>query len=76
MPLRCFTQKLRLTHAAPPPCPRTYIHCAKKEGPDSFAQFATRFRDDPAWRFHSMDASHSPNVTAPEALAALLLGLA
>jgi len=74
-PARCFGQALRLTHAVPP-FPRTYIHCTRKEGPDVFAQFAMRFRDDPAWRFHAMDASHSPNITAPEALATLLLGLA
>jgi pimeloyl-ACP methyl ester carboxylesterase len=74
-PLRCFTQKLRLANPAPA-CPRSYIHCTRKLGYDAFAQFADRFRDDPAWRFHAMDASHSPNVTAPEALAALLLSFA
>lgn len=41
-----------------------------------FAQFAARFRDAPGWRFHAMDASHSPNITAPEALAALLHSIA
>ena len=46
-----------------------------KTGPDVFRQFADRFRNDPAWRFQAMDASHSPNVTAPDALAALLLAL-
>ena len=40
-----------------------------------FRQFADRFRGDPAWRFHAMDASHSPNVSAPDALAAILLAL-
>ncbi|TDH61681.1 alpha/beta hydrolase [Dankookia rubra] len=73
-PARCFSQKLRVAHAAPA-VPRSYIHCTRKQGPDVFAQFADRFRADPAWRFHAMDASHSPNITAPEALAALLLGL-
>ena len=75
-PLRTFTQKLRLTHPGTPAYPRSYIYCAKKASGDPFAQFAARFRADPAWRFHQMDASHSPNVTAPEALATLLLGLA
>jgi pimeloyl-ACP methyl ester carboxylesterase len=74
-PARCFSQKLRLSSNAPS-FPRSYIHCTKKEGPDAFRQFADRFRSDPAWRFHAMDASHSPNITAPEALAALLLALA
>jgi pimeloyl-ACP methyl ester carboxylesterase len=73
-PTRCFSQKLALTGAGQG-VPRTYIHCTRKEGHDVFRQFADRFRDDPAWRFRAMDASHSPNVTAPEALATLLLGL-
>jgi pimeloyl-ACP methyl ester carboxylesterase len=74
-PARCFGQKLRLTHREPP-VPRAYIHCTRREGPDVFRQFADRFRADPAWRFHTLDASHSPNITAPEALATLLLDLA
>jgi hypothetical protein len=73
-PVRCFSQKLRVANAEPP-FPRSYIHCTRKQGPDVFARFADRFRTDPDWRFRSMDASHSPNVTAPEALAALLLEL-
>jgi pimeloyl-ACP methyl ester carboxylesterase len=74
-PARCFGEALRLSGVTQP-FPRTYIHCTRKDGPDVFRQFADRFRDDPAWRFLEMDASHSPNVTAPKALAAILLGLA
>ena len=74
-PVRCFTQPIRLTGTAGG-FPRSYIHCTKKVEHDNFRQFADRFRDDPAWGFHAMDASHSPNVTAPEALAALLLSFA
>lgn len=72
-PTRCFSQSLH--HAGGTPrFPRTYIHCTRKDGrPDVFAQFADCFRGDPAWRFHAMDASHSPNITAPGALATLLL---
>ena len=40
-----------------------------------FAQYR-RFKDDPQWRFIEMDASHSPNITAPEALTEILLRLA
>jgi pimeloyl-ACP methyl ester carboxylesterase len=75
MPARCFSQKLRLAHPEPR-CPRSYIHCTKKDGHDVFRQFAERFRHDPAWRVQEMDASHSPNVTAPEALADILLRMA
>ena len=33
-------------------------------------------KSDPAWRYYEIDASHSPNVTAPEALMALLQKIA
>jgi pimeloyl-ACP methyl ester carboxylesterase len=73
-PVRCFRQKLRV--AAPNPgFPRSYIHCTKKSGPDVFRQFADRFRADPGWGFQELEASHSPNVTEPEALAARLLAI-
>jgi hypothetical protein len=28
-------------------------------------------KSEPGWRYYQLDASHSPNVTAPEALMAL-----
>jgi pimeloyl-ACP methyl ester carboxylesterase len=68
----CFSQRLQLAHPIPP-FPRSYIHCAKKSGPDPFKQFADRYRDDPTWSFHALDAGHNPNITAPDALGALLL---
>jgi pimeloyl-ACP methyl ester carboxylesterase len=74
-PARCFSQKIRLGHATTA-FPRSYIHCTKKTDPDVFQQFADRFRTDSTWHFHAMDASHSPNITAPDALAALLLAIA
>ena len=37
-----------------------------------FRSFAARAKGDAAWGYHEIDASHSPNVTAPEALMALL----
>jgi hypothetical protein len=33
-------------------------------------------KDDPAWSYYEIDASHSPNVTAPEALMVLLQKIA
>jgi pimeloyl-ACP methyl ester carboxylesterase len=73
-PARCFTQKLRLAREAQP-FPRSYIHCTKKAGADNFQQFADRFRNADGRRFHALAASHSPNITAPEALTALLLAI-
>jgi pimeloyl-ACP methyl ester carboxylesterase len=71
-PARCFTQKISLQQLKPP-FPRTYIHCSKKVGPDVFAQFAEKYRAAPGWDFVDMPESHSPNITAPAALAEVLL---
>ena len=66
-----FTQPIALRHAERWP-PRTYIYCTRLGPDDVFGQFARRFRSDPGWQFLEIDASHSPNVTAPEALVRLL----
>ena len=71
-PARCFSEKLHLANGEPG-FARSYIHCSKKVGPDVFAQFAERFRAAPGWNFHDLPESHSPNITAPEALVELLL---
>jgi pimeloyl-ACP methyl ester carboxylesterase len=73
-PVLCFTQRLQLAHPVPK-FSRIYIHCTKKAGPDPFKPFADRFRDDPAWSFHALDASHNAHLTSPDALAALLAAL-
>jgi pimeloyl-ACP methyl ester carboxylesterase len=70
-PAACFEQPIALSGAHPPP-PRTYIYCTRIPPHDPFGQFARRFRSDPAWRYFEIDASHSPNVTAPEALVRIL----
>jgi len=50
--------QLRLLHA----------HCTRRH----VRQFAKRGESEPGWRYFEIDASHSPNVTAPESLMALL----
>jgi hypothetical protein len=53
--------------------PRSYIYCSRKQaGSDPFAQFAKRLKNDATWRYFEMDTSHSPNVTAPDALMKVL----
>jgi pimeloyl-ACP methyl ester carboxylesterase len=73
-PVGTFTQPLLLSGNAAS-LPRSYIHCTRIAPDDTFGQFARRFRSDPAWQYFELDASHSPNVTAPEALARLLDGI-
>ena len=70
MPIKCFEQKLKLS--APLTLPRSYIYATRITPADTFGRFAKMTKNDPAWRYDEIDASHSPNVTAPEALMAML----
>ena len=67
--VRCFEQPLRLRTRLT--LPRTYIQCMRYADRGPFAQFAARARAEgrPAYE---LDASHSPNVTAPGLLMDLL----
>jgi pimeloyl-ACP methyl ester carboxylesterase len=66
---RCFQQPLRLS--VPLTLPRSYILCTREAGERPFGQFAERARRH-GWPLYELDASHSPNVTAPGALVELL----
>jgi pimeloyl-ACP methyl ester carboxylesterase len=74
-PLETFEQPISLTGAGDL-LPRTYIYCTRPAPGDVFRQFAERARSEPRWRSLEIDASHSPHVTAPQALADLLSSLA
>ncbi len=74
-PLATFEQTLRV-HGVADHLPRSYIYCRRAAPGDVFRQFAERARQEPGWRLFELDASHSPNVTVPEALAELLAGIA
>jgi pimeloyl-ACP methyl ester carboxylesterase len=74
-PIGTFGTPLRLING-PLALPRAYIYCTRLGPGDIFGQFARRYRDDPGWKVVEIDASHSPNVTAPEALARILDQLA
>jgi pimeloyl-ACP methyl ester carboxylesterase len=68
-PLKCFEQKLEIS--AEPSMPRAFIQCMRyPDGP--FGQFAARAKSESGWKSYQLDTSHSPNVTAPEALVKLL----
>ncbi|QDW40307.1 alpha/beta hydrolase [Bradyrhizobium sp. KBS0727] len=71
MPIKCFDTKLKLQRG-PLTLPRSYIYATRITPADTFGPFARMTKNDPAWRYFEIDASHSPNVTAPEALMALL----
>jgi pimeloyl-ACP methyl ester carboxylesterase len=69
---KCFEMPLRLRNPETT-LPRSYIYCKRIAPVDTFRQFAERAKSERGWRYYEIDASHSPHVTAPEALAALLL---
>jgi pimeloyl-ACP methyl ester carboxylesterase len=69
-PLQCFEQKLVLKNG-PLTLPRTYIYSQRCFVGDRFRQFLERARRE-GWGAYEMDASHSPHVTAPEALMEIL----
>jgi len=71
MPIKCFEMKLKL-HNGEPNMPRSYIYATRITPADTFGPFAKRAKSEPGWRYYEIDASHSPGVTAPEALMALL----
>ena len=71
MPIKCFETRLKLQHGEPT-LPRSYIYATRVTPADTFGQFAKRTKNEAGWRYHEIDASHSPNVTAPQVLMALL----
>jgi pimeloyl-ACP methyl ester carboxylesterase len=68
--IRCFNSPLHIS--AETTLPRSYIYCTRTPPADTFRPFATRAKAEAGWRYYEIDASHSPHVTAPEALAGLL----
>jgi pimeloyl-ACP methyl ester carboxylesterase len=71
MPIKCFEMKLELS-GGKLALPRSYIYATRITPADTFGPFARRAKSEPGWRYYEIDASHSPNVTAPDALMALL----
>jgi pimeloyl-ACP methyl ester carboxylesterase len=73
-PMKCFAQQLRLTQGDTKR-PRAYIYCKRIGAEDTFRQFADRAKRE-RWDYREIDASHSPNVSAPALLAELLMSIA
>jgi pimeloyl-ACP methyl ester carboxylesterase len=69
-PLKCFEQPLVFAHGDLR-LPRSYIRAtATPHSP--FAPFGERAQREPGWRYYEIGATHSPHVTAPDELMALL----
>ena len=72
-PLKTFTQPVELEDRYRGQ--RAYIFCTGYS-PTSFAPFAERARNDPAWRYHELPAHHYPQVSMPAETAGVLLNYA
>jgi pimeloyl-ACP methyl ester carboxylesterase len=70
-PIRTFSQPLQLARGETA-LPRNYIYCTRIAPGDVFAPFAARAKSEAGWRYFELDASHNPQVTAPEDLTQLL----
>jgi hypothetical protein len=73
-PVKTFETPLRLRNGDTK-IPRTYVYCKRINPEDTFRVFAERARRE-HWTYHEIDSSHSPHITAPDALLALLLAQA
>ena len=69
-PRKTFEQPVTLTGAVDR-LSKTYVYCLRPGPEDVFKGFARRARNE-GWDYFEIDSSHSPHITAPEALAALL----
>lgn len=69
--IKCFETPLRLKDPDLA-LPRSFVYCTRRTPADTFRQFAELAKRESGWRYYEIDASHSPHVTAPEALATLL----
>jgi pimeloyl-ACP methyl ester carboxylesterase len=75
MPFACLQDPLTLSYPLGNHRPRTYVECSGMRSPAGAASSA-RLRDDPGWHWRTLEAGEEAMVTAPEALAALLLEIA
>jgi pimeloyl-ACP methyl ester carboxylesterase len=69
-PAKTFEQALAFQNG-PLSLPRHYIYCSRNAPDDRFRQFYERAQRE-GWGHDSIDASHNPHITCPNALADLL----
>jgi pimeloyl-ACP methyl ester carboxylesterase len=72
-PLKTFEQKLKLSGELT--LPRHYLYCSRHSPDDRFRRFYERAQRQ-GWGADSIDASHNPHITCPQALADLLAKIA
>jgi len=72
-PFPTFSQPISLpNYAESRRIPKTFLYCSSP-ATGTFDQFAERYRNDPAWRFHELKTGHDAMLLVPDEVARLLL---
>lgn len=72
-PFPTFSQPISLSnYAESRRIPKTFLYCSSP-ATGTFDQFAERYRNDPAWRFHELKTGHDAMLLVPDEVARLLL---
>ena len=72
-PYATMAQPIRLTNIAEAAMiPKTFVYCSSP-ATGSFDQFAARYRDNPAWRFHELKTGHDAMILVPQEVVKILL---
>jgi len=72
-PFPTFSQPISLSnYAESRRIPKTFVYCSSP-ATGTFDQFAERYRNDPAWRFHELKTGHDAMILMPDEVTRLLL---
>jgi pimeloyl-ACP methyl ester carboxylesterase len=72
-PFPTFSQPISLSnYAESRRIPKTFVYCSSP-ATGTFDQFAERYRNDPAWRFHELKTGHDAMLLVPDEVTRLLL---
>jgi len=71
-PYASMSQPIKLANFAESRAiPKTFVYCSSP-ATGSFDDFAAKYRDDPAWRFHELKTGHDAMILMPEEVARIL----
>jgi pimeloyl-ACP methyl ester carboxylesterase len=74
-PFATMSQPISLTNVAEVAMiPKTFVYCSSP-ATGSFDQFAARYRNDPAWRFHELPTGHDAMILMPAEVVKILIGV-
>lgn len=73
-PYATFSQRIGVVPGETTGVARTYVACTRPAS-GSFGQFADRLRGQPSWHYREMQTGHMAMITAPRALADILIAL-